>query len=63
MRDGHNFKSLEKAFNKIKKLGKPNAIIVHTIKGKGVKEFENDTVWHARQLKGEEIEIGKRRLK
>ncbi len=63
VRDGHNFKSLEKAFSKVKKLGKPNAIIVHTIKGKGVKEFENDTVWHARQLKGEEIEIGKRRLK
>ena len=28
-----------------------------------VKEFENDTVWHARQLKGVEIEIGKKRLK
>tara|TARA_X000000950_G_C13896082_1_gene652842 strand:- start:1646 stop:2392 length:747 start_codon:yes stop_codon:yes gene_type:complete len=63
VKDGHNFKSLENAFSKIKKLGKPNVIIAHTVKGKGVKEFENDTVWHARQLKGKEIEIGKRRLK
>ena len=37
-------------------------IILNTIKGKGIKEFENDPVWHARQLKGEEIEIGKKRL-
>lgn len=63
VKDGHNFKSLENAFCKIKKLGKPNVIIAHTVKGKGVKEFENDTVWHARQLKGVEIEIGKKRLK
>ena len=37
-------------------------VIVNTIKGKGIKEFENDTVWHARQLKGKEIEIGRKRL-
>ena len=30
--------------------------------GKGIKEFENDPIWHARQLKGEEIEIGKKGL-
>ena len=41
---------------------KPNVIIVNTIKGKGIKEFENDTVWHARQLKGKEIDIGRKRL-
>jgi|TARA_Y200000002_G_C22651445_1_gene651520 transketolase len=63
VKNGHNFKSLEKAFKKIKKYEKPNVIIVNTIKGKGIKEFENDTVWHARQLKGKEIDIGKKRLK
>ena len=26
------------------------------------KEFENDPIWHARQLKGEEVDIGKKRL-
>ncbi len=62
IKNGHSFKDLIKGFKKIKKLGKPNVIILHTIKGKGVKEFENDPVWHARQLKGNEIEIGKKRL-
>lgn len=63
VKNGHDFKSLEKAFKKNKKYEKPNVIIVNTIKGKGIKEFENDTVWHARQLKGKEIDIGKKRLK
>ena len=62
IKNGHSFKSLINGFNKIKKLGRPNVIITHTIKGKGIKEFENDPVWHARQLKGAEIEIGKKRL-
>ena len=63
VKDGHSFKSLVKGFKKIKNLGKPNVIILHTIKGKGIKEFENNPIWHARQLKGKEIEIGKKRLK
>ena len=62
IKDGHSFKSLTKSFLKKNKSKKPTAFIINTIKGKGVKEFENDPVWHARQLKGNEIEIGKRRL-
>ena len=46
-----------------KKSDKPTVIVVNTIKGKGIKEFENDPIWHARQLKGNEIEIGRKRLK
>lgn len=61
--DGNSFKHLIKAFKKIKKIKKPTAIILNTIKGKGIKEFENDPVWHARKLNGEEINIAKRRLK
>ena len=45
------------------KKGKPNIIVLNTIKGKGIKEFENNTVWHARQLTIDDIEIGKKRLK
>ena len=41
--DGHSFKSLEKAFKLITKSGKPNVIIANTVKGKGIKEFENIT--------------------
>ena len=62
IKNGHSFKELINGFNKIKEKGKANVIILNTIKGKGIKEFENNPVWHARQLKGEEIEVGKKRL-
>lgn len=63
VKKGHCFRSLINALKKIKENNKPNVLIVHTIKGKGIKKFENDTVWHARQLKGKEIEIGYKSLK
>ena len=34
--------------------------IFNTIKGKGVKPFEGDPVWHARKVKGEEQELLKK---
>ncbi len=60
IKDGHSFKSL--ISNLKKKNKKPTAIILNTVKGKGIKEFENDPVWHARKLQGDEIKIGKKRL-
>mgnify|MGYP001270654575 CR=1 FL=1 len=60
IKDGHSFKSL--ISNLKKKNKKPTAIILNTVKGKGIKEFENDPVWHARKLRGDEIKIGKKRL-
>jgi len=62
VKDGHSFKDLQKAFKKKMVKNKPRVIILNTIKGKGIKEFENDPVWHARILKGEEMKIGKKRL-
>ena len=62
VKSGHSFKALVKAFKQDIKNKKPTVFIIHTIKGKGVKEFENDPVWHARQLQGAEIITGKRRL-
>jgi len=62
VKDGHSFKSLITCFKKQYKKGKPLAIIINTIKSKGIKEFENDPVWHARKLQGKEIEIGKKKL-
>ena len=53
---------LQKILQKKNNSKKPLVFIVNTTKGKGIKEFENDPVWHARQLKGKEIEIGKKRL-
>ena len=61
--NGHDFGEIGRAFSACDNVTKqPRVIIADTIKGKGIKEFENDPVWHARQLKGHEIEIGKKRL-
>ncbi len=61
VKNGHSFKEIVSSFNKIKKY-KPNIIILHTIKGKGIKEFENDPIWHARKLTPTDILIGKKAL-
>ena len=62
IKNAHSFNSLEKGFVKLKKNKKPSVVILNSIKGKGIKEFENDPVWHARQLQGKELIIGKRTL-
>ena len=62
VKNGHSFSSLISSIKKKNKSKKPLALIVHTIKGKGIKEFENDPIWHARKLQGHEIEIGKKQL-
>jgi transketolase len=60
--DGHSFNALIPALQKDNNVGKPRAIIVHTIKGKGIRAFENDPAWHARKIKGKELEVGKKEL-
>jgi len=60
--DGHSFDELIRAFQQFKRGTKPRAVIVHTIKGKGIKAFENNPAWHARKVKGEAVEIGKKEL-
>jgi transketolase len=60
--NGHNFEELIPALNVDDSIESPRAIIVHTIKGKGVKAFENDPAWHARKIKGAELEVGKLEL-
>ena len=61
--DGHSFEELLPVFQESNAEGKPRVIIVHTTKGKGIKPFENDPTWHARKVKGKELEIGKKELK
>ena len=47
--DGHDFDALEKAFDEAKSItGKPTAIILKTIKGKGVSYMENQAGWHGK---------------
>ena len=60
--DGHSFDELFCALKQKSKLVKPKVFILHTIKGKGIKAFENDPAWHARKIKGKELEIGKKEL-
>jgi len=60
--DGHNFEKIITSLRNNDAKQKPLAIILHTIKGKGVKAFENSADWHARKVKGNDIDIGKRAL-
>ena len=60
--DGHSFDELISVLQQKNNAKKPQVIIVHTTKGKGIKAFENDPSWHARKIKGEELEIGKKEL-
>ena len=47
--DGHNIAELTDLFNSVPFVpGKPNLIIAHTIKGKGVSFMENVPIWHFR---------------
>ena len=49
--DGHDFDSLEKAFNEAKTVkGQPTVIIAKTVKGKGVSFMENNVSWHGLSL-------------
>ena len=60
--NGHSFNEIEKAFNKIKINKKPNVLLLHTIKGKGIKSFENDPSWHAKKIREKEFNVGIKEL-
>ncbi len=62
IKNGHSFSSISSAFKAKIKKSKPTCYIVNTIKGKGIKEFENDPIWHARKLSIKDIELGNKRL-
>ena len=56
--DGHNFDELEKAFqffHQNKNSGKPTAIIMRTVKGKGVSFMENQVGWHGKAPNDEQL--------
>ena len=60
--DGHDFTQLLPALQKNTSTDRPRSVLLHTIKGKGIPAFENDPAWHARKIKGQELEIGKQAL-
>ena len=44
--DGHQFRSIENAFDSISTLDSPSCVIADTVKGKGVHFMENSPHWH-----------------
>lgn len=61
--DGHDFDSIETALIAAQKAkGKPSAVILHTVKGKGVSFMENDPSWHGKAPNQEQYETAKAEL-
>ena len=62
--DGHDFDALEAAFNEAAATkGMPTAIVMKTVKGKGVSFMENDAGWHGKAPNAEEYEKAMAELK
>ena len=62
--DGHDFDALEKAFENAKNTkGQPTAIVMSTVKGKGVSFMENDAGWHGKAPNDAEYEQAMSELK
>ena len=62
--DGHDFEQMEAAFAKARETkGVPFAIVMKTIKGKGVSYMENQVGWHGKAPNDEEYAIAMKELK
>ena len=47
--DGHDLEQIEAALNTAKTIkGQPSAIVMKTVKGKGISFMENDAGWHGK---------------
>lgn len=55
--NGNDFDAIEGAFDKFHKSDKPFAIIMKTVKGKGVSYMENQVGWHGKAPNEEEYNI------
>jgi transketolase len=56
--DGHDLKALKEAFGSMPfEAGKPNLVIAHTTKGKGISFMENSVKWHHGVPDKEQYEI------
>jgi len=54
---GHSVEALVKTFDNIPRNGgRPQVVIAHTVKGKGVKYMEDSRVWHLGYLHGSDAE-------
>lgn len=56
--DGHDISELENVFKSIPFVsGRPNLVIAHTTKGKGISFMENAAIWHYRLPNREEMRV------
>ena len=61
--DGHDFEQISVALdNAGKTKGVPTAIVMKTVKGKGVSYMEDNAGWHGKAPNDEEYEIAKNEL-
>ena len=61
--DGHDFEQMESAFNQARETkGVPSAIVMKTVKGKGVSYMENQAGWHGKAPNDEEFETAMNEL-
>ncbi len=61
--DGHNFEQILAALSEARSVkGKPTAILMATVKGKGVSFMENQAGWHGKAPNAEEFAIARAEL-
>ncbi len=61
--DGHNFEQILSALSEARSVkGKPTAILMATVKGKGVSFMENQAGWHGKAPNAEEFAIARAEL-
>lgn len=54
--DGHDVAAIRATFRQLPfEAGRPNCVIAHTIKGKGVSFMEHNLLWHYRTPRGDEL--------
>ena len=62
--DGNDFNQLRMAFQEAREIkGMPTAIIMKTVKGKGVSYMENEAGWHGKAPNDEEYTVAMEELK
>jgi transketolase len=59
--DGHDLNDIFRAFGSLS-AAKPNALIMHTVKGKGVSFMENELLWHYRYPREDEYALAMKEL-
>jgi transketolase len=61
--DGHDMEQIVDTFQSLPfEPGRPNAVIAHTVKGKGVSIMEDKLAWHYKTPDAEQVEAAMREL-